>query len=189
VQPCPGAIYDDDFQATTIDASKWNTFETNGTTSIESGHLDITIGTGVASAGVSGLSLYDFRNCSVTVEVLSVAAADDDAYTSLGLYVDASNEATAGYRGGYLYLYIKESGSEVSTGTIPYVAGKHRWWRLTEDGDITFYVSADGAAWSKVHSYATPQFLQSIRVVLTSGGQEIRNNPGTASFDNLSHSP
>ena len=160
--PFPLEQMGDDFDATSVDTSRWPTVY--GGASQTGGRARIPC---VPSAFAGFLSAREWKltGSKVTAKLCKVPAANGSSTGAASMWV---NSATAGTRIGWTYnpatgvLFCDNhvGFGDASHTSLTYSPIDHAWLRVRESGGTVYWESSgDGASWTVRRSLATPAWL------------------------------
>lgn len=106
-------------------------------------------GAGPSFCGIDSRHLFDLRDSEVVLDAALVPQQPGfAAYLTLSRVGDDDTRVEIN-RGSDLVFRQTVDGAEVGTGSTPYSAVNHRYWRLREsDGTIFWDTSPDGSSWT-----------------------------------------
>ncbi len=177
VPPC--SVGSEDFNDGTLHAS----ISTTGAGSVAEagGSLVLTIpSTQLGSAGIRSQSA-DLRNCRVTIEMVAPLLAS--GVTTVLEFGSEPYVKEAALRFNLTVSNFAWGGP--STKSLSYDPVKHRWWRISNaGGTTTFLTSLDGVNWTALGTVKTHNALQNGRVtVFTNSWQSPQ--AGQTTIDNF----
>ena len=181
---CGGlALLQDDFQ-NGLRGPLWNQWSDNGTSASESGGLfrvDLAAGTADARAGRTSRALYDLTGSSIAVTVPQVGGQ----HTVLEVRNPDDDRLQVDYHDGRLYAKaLKSDGTEINATSVTYDAIAQARWRIREDGGMIYWeTSAGGQSYTELLHAPVPFAIDSVRALLTAGGQ--LSSASESQFDDL----
>ena len=200
-------LLSDDFNAGSVDTTKWSTSGLfSGTTDltvpmtivnqrIEIGPLFQNTG-GSHYNGLVSNKRYDFTGASASVQPSQVVTGSTAADVMFTLGSDVNNFYRLYYESGNLIVQKKVAGAKVTLLTTTYNPTNHAFWRIRHDPDsnlVVFETATNNAgspgSWSQIFS----EIWNTARIPLTSVLFEIKagtwqtetSAPGTAAFDSF----
>jgi hypothetical protein len=165
--------------------AQWRTFARTGETSVAiDGTLSITLTQASDAHGGTDGAVRDYTGTTVDVDIVSVPDPASE------MYMDWQN--SAGWSGisidhGQISYGYSINGTD-STIEIPYVADKHRGFRLRHDpqGDlIHMYTRDSGGQWSLLGTVPAGLTMTSVSIELAAGSYTNEVVSGAARFDNF----
>lgn len=191
------AIFSDDFDDGTRDATKWNVGILSRTASNfdplmpiaeQNGRFMVSpraSQTGSLYSGYVSAAAWDLTNSAATVELVQKALGNSATIFSVG--TDKDNWYSLRGKANTLYLESRRLGTTTSV-SISYNAATMRFWRIRHDAStdtIVFETSPDGTTWTARQTVARQIAITAIRIELIAGTGESIATPGSALFDNL----
>jgi hypothetical protein len=196
VSSCPaGGVRDlvDDFDDGTIGAI-WDAQFNGAVQATETGGELVLTMTPDPSTDIFGqllsTSSYSFASCSAVVR----AMADVPTPRYAGMLVVTGgpelDRLEISVAGGNMEFAYWIDGMPNYIGEIPYVPGKHVWWRIREDSGTTFWeTSEDGTTFTVQEQAANPLPVASVKVALYAGAEPGMGAAGEVHFDDLNLPP
>lgn len=168
----------------------WSSLIQNGSIVMESsGNMVVAPPWDATAGGRSAartIDLWDMEDGAVLVE-LDVTLSGDDS--TCGIDMDGIDGTRAGFAINDGELFPRTAEGTVSAGMVPYEPAQHRWLRLREAAGTTHWeVSADGTAWTAIHSQPTAFYAPAVEVSLWAT-KYLGEAMGAARFDNLNLPP
>src|SRR5947209_7109210 len=194
--PTPTVLLSDDFNAASLDATKWyigavsKTFDPAVSVRQQNGQLQISPLAGVGGdhfAGYVSLNRWNLTGATASVQLVQAASNVDGTETNFYLSVDSNNWYRFAVESGSLYFYQNVGGSKTYV-VVPYDATQHKWLRLRHDpatDSVVWETSADNASWTVQRTEARQLPITSLSIGLMAGTYQAVSAPGTAIFDNF----
>lgn len=186
----------DDFDTTTIDATRWDV----------SNDTEVTVGadgqvifmqpaaylTSSAGGTVTSQQTYDARGCSIGIELAAMISASATGYVFFAIRLDGDNEAEFIVDTAGVIEFQLETGNEHDPAeqTLSFDPVAHRWLRFREQaGTLYEETSPDGLDWSTQASFSTPPWLTDVEARFGLRASATADAPGRSDFDNLVVTP
>jgi hypothetical protein len=178
----------DDFSTSAIDTRVWGIYQQPpATIEARGGVLTSELVNGAAAyASVYSVQDLDFRDTSVSVEVLEVPTGAG-AEVLLQWVVNNRFRHFIGVEAGWI-MFGTQNGAEYETREAPYDPVADRSWRLRHDsnGDrVAYETSSDGVSWALRHVSPRLIPLHEAYVELAAGSYMEVEQAGIAALDNF----
>ena len=162
--PCgPGGPLSDPFTGATIDVTTWNTYADGmGSTVAQTSNQIAIFNTGTvgAFAGMFSKVRFPLQGCSVSLKFLDppkIAALT--AFFQLSSKMADADQVDFAQNGSDLIMEVKLTSGIKASNKIPFVKGKHVYWRFRESpaggGTVHWETSDTGAVWEEQFTYPT----------------------------------
>jgi hypothetical protein len=186
---CNGiGLLEDDFEAATV-ASQWSDQDSSSVTDTEqqNGHLEIIFGnTSGAEAGFWSRYYFDASDGEITAELVQPLAA---GIGEVQLAVVRNGSFSVRFRIANDTLRVRREVNDSEIDVIPPIAYDpvgHRWLKIREvNGNVSWEVSQDGAAYTPVAQRPTSSLFPMDLVRVFIGGTGSGSTGGTAIWDNV----
>jgi hypothetical protein len=137
-------------------------------------------------AGYSSKNLYDLTSSSITIEVVQVLNQVPGTETFLSAGSNDANRVMLVVSMGQIGCVQVVVGTTTTLAACPYDPAAHRWWRLRESHNTTWWeVSPDGERWTVLFSKNNPTNLASCVLTFGAGTSQSVAYPGFAIFDSF----
>ncbi len=181
----------DNFDDNNLDAAQW--FNWGGAEVVNANQqLEMTILSGAANyQGVESVKYYRLKESSVSIQITN---AGNQALTSLevtfSLFKDTATKVFFLIAGNNLIAYKRISNSNVYITQTGYNSTTQKYLRIRETAGVTYWeYSANGTAWTTLHSEATPFVMEQMKLELVSGVYATEATSTLVIYDNLNFVP
>lgn len=192
--PPPPSGPNDNFDANSIDPTRWTTLSNGSSVAAANQELEITHPAGAWTSG--GLESTPFDATGHTVQLQLVRPANDGhsgstyGETAVFLRADATHYIYFFVAGGALTAWLNTGSGEVNlTPSWPaYNPTAMRWLRFRESGGTLFmeYAASSSGPWTTLYSMADPFPLSLVALRMTAGANVTTTD--VAKFDDVSTS-
>jgi hypothetical protein len=181
----------DNFDDNNLDSSKW--FNWGGAEVVNANQqLEMTILSGAANyQGVESVEYYRLKESSISIQIIN---AGNQALTSLevtfSLFADSATKVFFLISGNNLIAYKRISNSNVYITQTGYNSTTQKYLRIRETAGVTYWeYSANGTAWTTLHSESTPFLMEQLKLELVSGVYATEATSTLVIYDNLNFVP
>jgi RHS repeat-associated protein len=184
----------DSFAGTTIDTTKWNTFQSGGTVSQGGGTLNLVPTPGAASSSVFVASnlTYSLTGSMAAIKAVTMPSGLGGVDAQFSLRIDGNNFVQWFWQENTLYAVYAVGGVRTTVATLTYSATNHAWWRIRESRGLVYWeTSSDGATYTIRGTVATSSLfsISSLSYLIYAETWGSPASPGQASFANLNVAP
>jgi|GEM_PF-390263 len=189
--PPPTPIFSDNFNSTTLDASKWSVVAPSSSAVVSDNGQQLQISLQPSTAAYNGVysnSTYDLTGRMVQVEETQAVSQTGWCENYIQIALDGNNYFLMDSGAGSLLMRSMVGGVNNQT-VLSFDPTAHRLWRIRHDqtaNTINFETSSDGTNWVTRKVAAVGFSLSSLRFYLYAGAWGTGNsNPGAAKYDNF----
>lgn len=141
-------------------------------------------------AGLKGTDRRSIRDCAAQIELLRVPDADPAIVTGFIVGHDSANYLGFRVVNQRLIFIVFAGGQAVLQAQKNYDPVAHRWLRIRDDQDTTFYeTSPDGQTWNAWGWQRTQAFADDVDIEMYLSSSSGAPGPYVAVFDNLNVLP
>lgn len=184
-QGTAAATLTDNFNAASIDTTKWAVGGDTGSTQAQSGGAaSVTAPSGSGSSFFQSVARYDLWNSAIFAQVVPGSGVESSLRFDLG---GANNRYEIYPNGGTLVMRSVVSDTVADT-TLPYDATAHAWLRLRHvaaDDTIRWDTSPDSSTWTERRSLARTGGIGNGAILLHAQNTSGATANLTATFDDL----
>jgi hypothetical protein len=189
---CPPTALTDDFQDPSPGRSWLRSYTEPGCTLTETGgelvaKLPVNM---VGYCAYIASASYDLTESEIAVEVPAMVNTASLADAFLRIESEGVGYLEMVQSEGTLEFRREIGGMGVTLGAVVYNPMSHRWWRVREKGNTTFYeYSSNGTAWQIGAQEATALDLTAVDIHIGGGTYLGVAAPGEVHFDNVNLTP
>jgi hypothetical protein len=174
--------FTDSFTGSPLNPARWGIYaDTLGSAIAQTGNQVAIFNSGTPGAFVGFYSQERFplQGCSLSLKVLDAPKITGvNVFFLLSSIVNDADQVTFVQSGNYLNMEVKLTSGSKAAAQIPFVKGKHVYWRFRESsqtGKLYWETSTDGAVWDEQYSYTTanlgfPVDQMQVNIGVTSDG-------------------
>lgn len=191
------AALTDDFDDNSLDATKWESGTTGGSTfaetnqQIEEAPASLVAGAESYMPGLGFNAKYNLTGSAYYAQLKQTLTPDVNTYQWLHAMVDDLNEVYFQITGNPQQLEANKiiAGVDTNVASVTYNSTTHAWLRIRESGGTIFWdYSADGSSWTNLTSLANPFAITRTYPKLNAVADNV-TTPGTTIWDNFNTTP